>query len=420
MPAVVLLFALSLLLFRSVSHQFRNRRAPQPKMANHRDTTENGKSSRPKMANHRCEECGVDLDPAKLLRCTKCKACCYCSKACQTRNWRQIHKRVCTTDSALRPFVPVEMAVERALAKQRPMEKAPKDAFCYICLDGDDGGKLLRGCACRGDSAGFVHLECLTKHAVSKEEEVSGDDTKAGYNGWRQCVNCRQCFRGALALEMARRCWRQQRWSQDLGQRYTAVKYVAACLEVNGEVDAAKQLLDGVSKKSTGYDRKTLLEMQYDRAEALSYGGRELEALELLKAMLPEAEACAAWGLYVGGTTLLVDVLLRLDRNQEAYDLAVVLVAATKEMFHDREEGTETLVPRKLYAIACVRLGRVQECKALVDDLLSDYTRIYGPDHMFTQGNRQLLGPIQSILAEIAAHGGVQQTKHASPSTQSV
>ena len=83
-----------------------------------------------------------------------------------------LHKRVCTTDPLLRPFIRVEMAAERASAKQPKIQKAPKDAFCYICLEGEDGrksSKLSRGCACRGDSAGFVHLECLTKLAMSKE-----------------------------------------------------------------------------------------------------------------------------------------------------------------------------------------------------------------------------------------------------------
>ena len=75
----------------------------------------------------RCEECGVVLDAKKVLRCTKCKACFYCSAACQKRNWKRIHKRVCTADPALRPYVPVEMAVERSLQKQ-PKVQAPKDA----------------------------------------------------------------------------------------------------------------------------------------------------------------------------------------------------------------------------------------------------------------------------------------------------
>ena len=75
------------------------------------------------MSTHKCE---CRADGAKL-RCGKCKFCFYCSKTCQASNWK-IHKRVCTEDPSLRPFVPVEMAVERALAKEPPMEQAPKDA----------------------------------------------------------------------------------------------------------------------------------------------------------------------------------------------------------------------------------------------------------------------------------------------------
>ena len=75
---------------------------------------------------YHCEECWAVLDPAKVLRCTKCKACRYCSRECQTKNWK-LHKRVCSTDPVLRPFIRVEMAVERALTKQ-PKVRAPKDA----------------------------------------------------------------------------------------------------------------------------------------------------------------------------------------------------------------------------------------------------------------------------------------------------
>ena len=103
------------------------------------------------MRERRCEECWAVLDPTKILRCTKCKACCYCSRECQTRNWRRLHKRVCASEPSMRPFIRVEMAVERVLKILPPMDEAPKGATCYICLDGEDGGrssKLMRGCAC--------------------------------------------------------------------------------------------------------------------------------------------------------------------------------------------------------------------------------------------------------------------------------
>ena len=71
----------------------------------------------------RCEECRAD---GATLRCGHCKIY-YCSRECQAKNWK-IHKRVCSAENSLRPFMPVEMAVERALAKQPPMEQAPTGA----------------------------------------------------------------------------------------------------------------------------------------------------------------------------------------------------------------------------------------------------------------------------------------------------
>ena len=166
------------------------------------------------MGTHRCEECRAD---GATLRCGNCKFCFYCSRTCQAKNWK-IHKRVCSTDPLLRPYVPVEMAVERVLAKLPPMEQAPKDAFCYICLEGDGASsKLMRGCACRGDSAGFVHLDCLTELARSKE--ASGD-LHAIWEAWTSCGNCKQVLTGALDLEMRRRSWRHHRSSQDENLRY--------------------------------------------------------------------------------------------------------------------------------------------------------------------------------------------------------
>ena len=271
-----------------------------------------------------CEESGgCVFDPAKVLRCTKCKACFYCSAACQKRNWR-LHKRVCTTEPLVRRFVPVEMAVERALVMKLPKVQAPKDARCYICLDGDDGGKsskLMRGCACRGDSAGFVHLECLTELAMSKD--ASGD-TNAVFNAWIACGNCKQDFQGALQLEMFRRFWRSDRSSQDTTLSYNSTKGLAICLGDNREVDAANQLLDEASKCVCSTE--ALLELKLLRAE----------------------------------------MLLMNDQEQLGLEHPLTLRAMSR------------------YAIACVKLGRVEEAKAHFEDALTTQTRILGREHSDT------------------------------------
>ena len=329
---------------------------------------------------YHCEECGAVLDPAKVLRCIKCKACFYCSRACQTRNWRRIHKRVCTTDPLLRPFIRVEMAVERALTKE-PKVQAPKEATCYICLDGEEGGKLMRGCACRGDSAGFVHLDCLVELAESKE---ASRDLQAICKVWIFCGNCKQSFQGALELEMTRRFWRHYRSGQHLGLRYDSSKSLAACLATNGEFDAVNQLLDEAST-CVGNDTVAFLDLKGCRVNLLRMNGQRLEALGLLQAMLPEAKECSDADPQIYGQTLhqVAHLLLGLGRNQEAHEAATELVAFNKAKFGP--ESSLALSAVEMYATACAKLGRMEEAKANFNVAFVTQARVLGREHEATQ-----------------------------------
>jgi hypothetical protein len=57
-----------------------------------------------------------------------------------------------------------------------PQSAIPNNgAACYFCLEegpDDEGKSLVRDCSCRGDSAGFAHLSCLTKYAEQKCKKV--------------------------------------------------------------------------------------------------------------------------------------------------------------------------------------------------------------------------------------------------------
>ena len=337
----------------------------------------------------RCEECWAVLDPAKALRCVKCKACFYCSKACQTRNWR-IHKRVCTTDHLLRPFIRVEMAVERAL-KRPKIQQAPKDARCYICLEGEDDGrkssKLMRGCACRGDSAGFVHVDCLTEFAKCKE--ASGDPG-AVFNCWLKCGNCKQDLQGVLHLEMRRRFWRRWRSSQDQDLDYQSMVCLATGLGFNGEMDAANQLLDDASN-CVGNNTEVLLDLQLTRAELLHKVGALRESLGLLQATLPEVKAYtdAHPQLYGHLMLTLATVFLDLDRVQEGHEAAAEALAFNKVKFG--LEHALTLSAKTLYAVTCAKLRRVEEAKVNFETVLTIQTRVFGRDHPHTQATREYM-----------------------------
>ena len=331
------------------------------------------------------------------MHCGKCNAVFYCSRECQTQNWR-LHKRVCSPDPLLRPFLRVEMAVERALAKE-PKLRAPKDACCYICLEGDGESKLMRGCACRGDSAGFVHVECLVELGMRKEATGDGD---AILQALLQCLNCKQPFAGALGIEIQRRFWRRHRSSPNLNLRYHSAGPLAIQLRKNGESDAAQHLYDEATK-CIGNDQGALLDMKLKKADLLSNTGKQLQALELLQAMLPEVKEMKSPAYLWQLMDQKARVLLDLNRNQEALNITADLVGrfnATLGLEHNR-----TLQARLLYAIACAKLGRVKESKGVFKDILTTEIRVYGRDYPLTQATVRWMHYFRFPVPAAAAAG---------------
>jgi hypothetical protein len=82
----------------------------------------------------------------------------------------------------------------------------PIGAACYFCLGEEvveKGKPLVRNCSCRGDSAGFAHLSCLTKYAEQKCKQAVEGDMSAFSNPWQMCNNCKQPFQGQLAIDLA-------------------------------------------------------------------------------------------------------------------------------------------------------------------------------------------------------------------------
>ena len=78
-------------------------------------------------------------------------------------------------------------------------------AACYFCLgeETDNEGKpLLRDCSCRGDSAGFAYLSCLTKYAEQKWQQAGDGYIKALIEPLKIFNNCKQPFQNQLAIDL--------------------------------------------------------------------------------------------------------------------------------------------------------------------------------------------------------------------------
>ena len=277
------------------------------------------------------------------------------------------------------------MAIERVLAKLPEIAKAPKDATCYICLEGDGESKLMRGCACRGDSAGFVHLECLADFAGRKESE----DANAA-RAWLICGNCKSVFVGAFELEMKRRFWRRHRSGPKETPYYDSVTALISFLENTGELEAVNHLYDEATKYE-GSDPEVLLDLKLRRAKLAFKNGQGLRALELLRALLPEAEAYTENLDHCFNVMIfMANVLTGLGRDEEALETAET-AAAFAQVNKLGPEHVFPMLAKKFCAMTYGNLGRLEECKSTFEAVLAIETRIFGRDHEGTQETRRLM-----------------------------
>ena len=236
-----------------------------------------------------------------------------------------------------------------------------------------------------------MHVECLTKLAVTKEEAAG--DYDAVLDGWTKCVTCKLGLMKSLGLEMARRFWRRHRSSRDLGLRFHSTDKLATDLAMlsesdvfagRTESDAADRLYDDASKLLSGEQTPQLLELNLSRALLLAKNGHYLKSLERLEAIAPQTkESTANPQLYAQTLIQLSNVLGLLHRLQESLDTAAELVTFCRAKFGPEHHQTEGALMQ--YASACAKVDRREESKAIFDQLVATRTRILGRDHPLTQ-----------------------------------
>jgi len=175
-------------------------------------------------ARQRCSKCQVCLPPgpASRLRVLDCRPAGSATKC--ARNARgdlgtsSTARRIPRSSDTSRSRI----AFERSLAKEPKLE-TPDDAQCDICFD---GGDVLRGCACRGPSAGFAHVDCLAEMAA-RDEWMTLEDQRQLSRWSHFSPTCRAAFCAGLGVRMARRQWRHFRSAPDSYDKRQVFGFVA-------------------------------------------------------------------------------------------------------------------------------------------------------------------------------------------------
>ena len=220
-----------------------------------------------------CAACGRPLDDT-LHRCEQCGTR-YCSAECEQGN--SGHSEFCETTALAGN--PIKLWIKPLLEKHERLAiaacGATSDARCYICLE---GGDLVRGCACRGNS-GFVHLKCMIDHGNSIE-------VRPGWSileHWCRCLYCKQKFHSSVGCSMAVACWalHYHRQPERDEIRLRALEILGDGLRLGNEPEFAlivyQQLLLYRESNGPADDRFRLLITQHKMIDAIAHvGGAEL------------------------------------------------------------------------------------------------------------------------------------------------
>ena len=282
------------------------------------------------------------------MRCKKCEACFYCDQTCAKRGWK-VHKKVCTADPALKEQVPIEDAVEKVVAQLKEAE-APKGTRCFICLEDEEDGVLLRGCACRGEGAGYVHVDCLARFAETRAKEAKRGIWLDNDKTWYQCVTCQRILEGKLGLEMCRRLWRR---AVPIRKEFPS-NYAMACTVLSG---ALTQRSDDPFVKEA--------------------------ALSLVQESKNFGRECATMSMSRGARNemTIIDIVTRaaplvLTQPQNAIDMLTPVMTAARQLEspHQRALALNTMV------FAYHGVGRYDDVIAIAEDAIAIDTQIYGPD----------------------------------------
>ena len=285
-----------------------------------------------------------------------------------------MHKRVCSEDPSIKPHVPIEMAVERVLKRLPSQETAPADATCYICLDHDS--KLVRGCACRGDSAGFVHLKCLIELAERNEKASMS-------RSFLRCINCKQEFTGALQLQLTRRWWRRHRNESVESMPCASCIFLGRLLLKNDEGEAERCL----NEASLNTSRHLGVLERLNLASRIARERPE-EGLKLIEKVVSQAKQDDDTAMVFTAQHQYIDTALLLERYEEIVAMATECLEFVKTYFGD---SSDPLLMEQKYifldrlAFACGMTGRFDESKRAFDEVIASHIRTFGREHEKTR-----------------------------------
>ena len=285
--------------------------------------------------------------------------------------------------------------------------------------DNNNDDKLVRGCACRGPTAGFAHLRCLIEAAIKHNADT-----------WDTCPTCIQDFTGDVRLGLARARWKiacDSDLPREDGERLNAADRLAQSLQVClGDHAGALPLFEevlAVSRRVDGNDDVNTLISMSNLASLHQKMGNHHLALPLFEEALAAQQQRKPNGKEAQDTLLTVSNLamlhLRTERFSSSLPLAEKALAGRRRTLGKEHADTlESIHNLGLlrwhmahgkyvsFTNAAAHQGtcdatELETAKEFLADGLKGRRKVFGEAHYLTKESERALKHANEKLAEI-------------------
>jgi len=302
-----------------------------------------------------------------------------------------------------------------------------KGQTCYICTEAlhwktKEG--LVRGCACRG-TAGFAHVSCLAEQAkilVAEcvENNLPAEAMQPRWDRWDNCGLCEQRYHGVVACALGWACWKTYvgRPETDFA-RIGAMSVLGTGLSlVRDERLGAGRLVDHHEKalsvkeaelsmlRRVGAPAHSILVAQGNLAQCYSVLGRKEEALPMFEAVYSgHLKLFGEDGNTISAAMNYAISLFGLGRYDEAKSLLREIVPVARRV--RGENDIDTLKMRSMHAAALYQvadtLDDIREAVNTLEETVPTTRRLLGGAHPLA---RVMEEDLRKARAALRARGG--------------
>lgn len=370
-----------------------------------------------------CAVCAKALNNDEARECEKCGTR-FCGETCE--NEHRAQAKICDDTAEDGGAELIHINQKGTKAWEHAVSSCAEEAAgktCYICmeiLDGD-GDNCVRGCACRGDSAGFAHLSCLAQQALGiMQARIPGDLGANLYefayplvgpaiDGWHMCQICKSPHTTDIATALGWTCFRlciiMGRPEED-GIRCMALTLLSNSLQKEGTYQEALPMIEALLatvRRAWPDNTNELIQTSANLANVYGECDKIEEAAALYKDLYeqmcalhgPESVYPATMGSNYAQT------LIRVERFADAQAIGREIV----QWAHRNPDSPHSFHIAKalmdsLYKDPNASVDDLREAVEVFENIPATSSRVLGTGHPDTKNYEKALAKAKKALAE--------------------